>query len=122
MATCIRKCSGKQLILESIILVPYHLLSTYYMPVTSYIIVYNHQNNPVRFTNAENKIQKKQLAKFTERANSGTVLYQVCLPSSCSFHEFRIFQTVDHEQYLNRNRIARKTLEGIKSSKMGIVL
>lgn len=71
MATCIRKCSGKQLILKSIILVPYHLLSTYYMPVTSYIIVYNHQNNPVRFTNAENKI-KKQLAKFTDRANSGT--------------------------------------------------
>ena len=42
------------------------------MPVTSYIIVYNHQNNPVRFTNAENKIQKKQLAEFTDKANSGT--------------------------------------------------
>ena len=45
-----KEMQWKTVNIRSIILLPYHLLTIYYMPVTSYIIVYNHQNNPVHFT------------------------------------------------------------------------
>lgn len=69
----IRKCSAKHS--ESI---PCCWISTEHLMYPSHFI-YNHPDKPVHLTWEENKIQKKQLAKFMEGASHGT---EFCIKSA----------------------------------------